>query len=92
MIDVLRDPLRFRIRVIASNIEARFDRALTGCFLEDFPEPESACLWDKVYRKVIATGEPHSFVGDVREDGADRQVVFAPRSRLDVAQYLRTER
>ena len=46
---------------------------MTSNAREDFPEPESACLWDKVYRKVIATGEPHSFVGDVREDGADRR-------------------
>lgn len=72
LIDVLQDPLRFRIRVVASNVEARFDRALTGTFLDDLPEPESARLWDKVYRTVLATGKPQSFVGEVVENGATR--------------------
>ena len=73
LIDVLHDPLRFRIRVAASNVEARFDRALTGTFIHDLPEPESARLWDKVYRTVLQTGEPQSFVGEVVEDGAPRR-------------------
>ena len=73
LIDVLRDPLRFRIRVAASNVEARFDRALTGTFIHDLPEPESARLWDKVYRAVLDSGQPRSFVGEVFEDGAPRR-------------------
>jgi hypothetical protein len=72
LIDVVGDPPRFRIRVAASNVEARFDRALTGIYLEDLPEPESARLWDKVYRTVLATGQPQSFVGEVVEDEVAR--------------------
>jgi len=72
LIDVLRDPLRFRIRVVASNIEARFDRALTGTYVDDLPEQENARLWDKVYRTVLETGQPQTFVGEVFEDGAGR--------------------
>jgi hypothetical protein len=68
----MQDPLRFRIRVVASNVEARFDRALTGTFLEDLPEPENARLWDKVYRTVVRTGKPQTYVGTVVEDGAER--------------------
>jgi len=73
LIDVLHDPLRFRIRVVASNIEARFDRALTGTYIHDLPEPESARLWDKVYRAVLRSGQPQSFVGQVMEDGVWRR-------------------
>lgn len=73
LVDVLRDPLRFRIRVVASNVEARFDRALTGTYVHDLPEPESARLWDKVYRAVLRTGQPQSFVGEVVEDGVGRR-------------------
>ncbi len=72
LIDVLDDPLRFRFRVIASNIEARFDRALTGTYIDDLPEPENARLWDKVYRTVVRTGKPQTYVGRVVEDGAER--------------------
>ena len=72
LIDVMQDPLRFRIRVVASNVEARFDRALTGTFLEDLPEPENARLWDKVYRTVVRTGKPQTCVGRVVEDGVER--------------------
>ena len=72
LIDVLEDPLRFRIRVIASNIEARFDRPLTGTYLDDLPEPENARLWDKVYRTVVRTGKPQTCVGRVVEDGVER--------------------
>ncbi len=72
LIDVLADPLRFRIRVVASNVEARFDRALTGTYLDDLPEPESARLWDKVYRTVVRTLTPQTFVGEVVEDGVAR--------------------
>ena len=68
-----RHPLRFRLRVVASNVEARFDRALTGTYLHDLPEPDSARLWDKVYRTVLQTGEPQSFVGEVVEDGVPRR-------------------
>ena len=72
LIDVLANPLRFRIRVVASNVEARFDRALTGTYLDDLPEPESARLWDKVYRTVVRTRTPQTFVGEVVEDGVAR--------------------
>ena len=73
LIDVLHDPLRFRIRVAASNIEARFDRALTGTYIHDLPEPESARLWDKVYRTVLRSGRPQTFVGEIVEDGVPRR-------------------
>ena len=72
LIDVLDDPPRFRFRVVASNVEARFDRALTGTYLDDLPGPESARLWDKVYRTVLETGQPQSFVGTVAEDDVER--------------------
>jgi hypothetical protein len=72
LIDVLLDPLRFRIRVIATNVEARFDRPLTGTYLDDLPEPENARLWDKVYRTVVRTGKPQTCVGRVVEDGVER--------------------
>ena len=73
LIDVLQEPLRFRIRVAASNVEARFDRALTGTYIHDLPEPKSARLWDKVYRVVLHTGRPQSYVGEVVEDGVARR-------------------
>jgi hypothetical protein len=73
LVDVLQDPLRFRIRVAATNVEARFDRALTGTYVHDLPEPDSARLLDKVYRAVLRTGQPQSFVCEVVEDGVGRR-------------------
>ena len=71
LIDVLREPLRFRFRVAASNIEARFQRCLTGTYIHDLPEPRKARMWDKVYRRVLETGAPQSFVGIVAEQGGE---------------------
>jgi hypothetical protein len=72
LIDVLSDPLRFRFRMVASNIAARFDRGLTGTYVHDLPERENARLWDKVYRTVVRTGKPHTYVAGAVEGGVAR--------------------
>lgn len=72
LVDVLNDPLRFRFRMVASNIAARFDRGLTGTYVHNLPERENARLWDKVYRTVVRTREPHACVGEAVEDGVPR--------------------
>lgn len=71
-IDVLTGPLQFRFRMVATNIQARFDRSLTGTYVRALPEPENARLWEAVYRTVVRTGEPQTFVGRVVEDGEER--------------------
>ena len=73
LVDGLGNPVRFRFRVVASSIEARFDRALTGTYIHDLPEPDSARLWDKVYRTVLRTRQPQSFVTAVVEDEVKRK-------------------
>ena len=39
LIDVLREPLRFRYRLIGSHLTARVKRDMTGKFFDDVPEP-----------------------------------------------------
>ncbi len=77
LIDVLDDPPRFRFRVIASNIEARFDRALTGTYVDDLPEPEHARLWDKVYRTVCEPANRRPTLGGRSRTGSS--ACTAPR-------------
>ena len=72
LVDVLRDPLRFRFRLIGSNIQARFLVDLRDIYVDQFPEPENAGLFSTVYKGVLNTGQPQDFVGSCVEDGKDR--------------------
>lgn len=76
LIDVLAEPLRFRFRLVASNIQARFEQSLSGTFLHDFPEPEKARLFQAVYRSVLKTRHPQSCLGKIAE-GSDARLFRA---------------
>jgi hypothetical protein len=58
LVDVLRDPLRFRYRLCGTNIVARVGLDLTGRFVDDHPEPQFRQFALERYRKVIELGAP----------------------------------
>lgn len=68
LIDVVADPLRFRFRLIASNVQARFEQSLTGTFVHDLPEPENARLFQAVYRSVLKSRSPQKYYGMVTDE------------------------
>jgi hypothetical protein len=58
LIDVLRDPLRFRFRLIGTELTARTGVELTGQFLEDHPDPEFRELLRRRYTQVVEERRP----------------------------------
>jgi hypothetical protein len=69
LIDVLRDPLRFRFRLHGSQIVSRVQYDMTGKFVEDMPDPDYR---DYVIRRctgLIVSAEPLSLRRDRTLDG-----------------------
>jgi hypothetical protein len=58
LVDVLRDPLRFRYRLCGTNIVARAGFDLTGRFVDDHPEPQFREFALARYRKVVELAAP----------------------------------
>lgn len=71
LIDVLYDPLRFRIRLQGSNTVMRLGYELTGRFADDIPDPEYRRLTLNTYRRVVEGRRP---IREVREQTLDRKV------------------
>ncbi len=66
LIDVMRDPLRFRYRLIGSRLTERVGRDMTGRFFDDVPEP--------VYRERL-----YDWHGGVEKERAPRAGTTARR-------------
>jgi hypothetical protein len=66
LIDVLREPLRFRYRLIGSKLTERIKRDMTGKYFDDVPEP--------LYRERL-----HSWHGGVVEEKVPRAGITARR-------------
>lgn len=66
LIDVLREPLRFRYRLIGSRLTERVRRDMTGRFFDEVPEP--------LYRERL-----YSWHGGVAEERAPRAGTTARR-------------
>jgi hypothetical protein len=58
LVDVLRDPLRFRYRLVGTEIVRRDGTDLTGKRPEDHPLPEYRDLLRQTYGDAVASGEP----------------------------------
>jgi hypothetical protein len=68
LIDVLREPLRFRVRLHGSNVVARMHYDMTGRFLDEVPRPEwRAYILDRC-RGLAASGEPLLLTNDLLLD------------------------
>jgi hypothetical protein len=58
LVDIERDPERFRYRLFGTEIARRQGFDMTGKYLEQHPWPELAALARSTYLQVIATGQP----------------------------------
>jgi len=78
--DVLRDPLRFRFRVVGTEIVRRDGTDLTGKTTDDHPLAEYRTLLRDTYSAVVAGGEPAVFRRERLMDGKPRQyeVLYLP--------------
>jgi hypothetical protein len=69
LVDVLRDPQRFRVRLHGTNVVARMHYDMTGKLLDEVPRPEyRAYVLDRC-RGLVASGEPVALKNDLTLDG-----------------------
>lgn len=69
LLDVERNPLRFRFRVHGTKLIAKNQFDLTGRYLEDHPLPEFAAHSARMWRHVLERGEPtHGFYDQIMDD------------------------
>jgi hypothetical protein len=82
LIDVLYDPLRFRLRLHGTMSVSRLGYDMTGKFAEDIPDPEFREVALATYRTLVEHGEP---MRDVRETMLDSkthryEIIWLPLS------------
>jgi hypothetical protein len=82
LVDVLRDPLRFRYRLCGTNIVARVGFDLTGRFVDEHPEPQFRDFALGRYRKVVEFAAPlHDLRNQVFDQRTRRyEVLMLPLS------------
>lgn len=68
LVDVLRDPQRFRVRLHGTNVVSRMHYDMTGKFLDEVPRPEwRAYILDRC-RGLAASGAPLLLMNDLLLD------------------------
>ena len=80
MVDVEREPLRFRYRLVGSNLSQRLHLDLTGRTVDEHPDPTFRRLAIDTYTDIARTGEPRAARRDQLMDGRLRhyQVLLLP--------------
>lgn len=73
LIDVLRDPLRFRFRLAGSLFAQRIGMDLTGKLVDEIPDPEYRAQVLQVYTRMAETGEPTIALSERLFDGEPRK-------------------
>jgi len=69
LVDVLRDPQRFRVRLHGTNLVTRMHHDMTGKMVDELPRPEyRAYVLDRC-RGLVASGEPLVLMNDLVLDG-----------------------
>src|SRR5438874_11649731 len=58
LVDVLRDPVRFRIRLHGSEMARRAGYDLTGRMLDELPDTQFGALARQSFTAVVETGVP----------------------------------
>lgn len=82
LIDVLYDPLRFRLRLHGTMAVSRLGYDMTGKFADEIPDPEFREVALATYQTLIERGEP---MRDVRESVLDSkshryEIIWLPLS------------
>lgn len=73
LIDVLPDPLRFRVRLQGTELDWWLGCDLTGRGLDELPLPETRALAEKHLRSVAETGHPQYVLDTVVLDEMARR-------------------
>lgn len=83
LVDVLRDPLRFRYRLIGTHLVAQVGFDLTGRMLDEHPEPTFRRLAAQHYSHVATTAQALALRSDAVMDGRIRryEVLLLPLAR-----------
>lgn len=69
LVEVLRDPLRFRFRLDGTRQVERFGVDMTGKMLDELPDPTMRRLTERSYGDVVASGKPATHQRDVMTEG-----------------------
>lgn len=69
LVEVLRDPLRFRFRLAGSGFSHRFGMDFTGKTFDDVPDPAYRAQITEIFRRVAETGEPSASLNERILDG-----------------------
>ena len=64
LLDVLRDPLRFRFRVHGTNATKRLGFDLTGRMVDDYPDPAYRDFANFHYRSIVEGRAPRRMLRD----------------------------
>ena len=73
LMEVHREPLRFRYRLHGVNLVQRDGYDMTGRWLHDHPEPQYRGQIERVYSQVANTGELVHGIRDIEVDGRIRR-------------------
>lgn len=68
MIDVLHDPLRFRYRLVSTQLTEHLGYEMTGKFVEEIPDLSMQEFARAYYERALACGAPHYESGTVLID------------------------
>jgi hypothetical protein len=90
LVDVLTDPLRFRVRLHGTEMAARAHYELTGKFLDELPLPEYRHYVIAQCNRLVASGEPLHVRHDRILDGQRRayEALWLPFSDNDAVSML----
>ena len=58
LVDVVRAPLRFRLKLVGSNIARHLGFDATGLYLDDYPAPEFGHILRSIHADALARREP----------------------------------
>lgn len=61
LVDVERDPLRFRYRLTGSSLSLQFNLNLTGRLVDEHPDPTIRRLANEAYATVVTTARPLAY-------------------------------
>jgi hypothetical protein len=80
LVDVLREPLRFRVRLQGSNSAARLGWDITGRFFDDIPDPEYRALTSETYERIVEDQRPRREVRAIVLDNRPHryEIVWLP--------------
>lgn len=80
LIDVLRDPLRFRVRLQGTFSSARLGWDITGRYLDEIPDPEYRAVAIETYQRVVKEQRPRREVREtVLDDRSHRyEIIWLP--------------